>query len=132
MPLNSSASSAIPTAAIGVDPTGRTRIDWGVYGVPETFVIGKDGKIAFKHVGPLTGRGEGRIDAADRKGAGGQVADAPVIFDRVCFAEGFSFIFVFLRQPESQRLRGHIDARQCRVLIFCVVLVVIMRRSGLS
>ncbi|MBE0704650.1 MAG: DsbE family thiol:disulfide interchange protein, partial [Afipia sp.] len=29
-------------------------IEWGVYGVPETFVIGKDGTILFKHVGPLT------------------------------------------------------------------------------
>ena len=43
-----------PYAAIGVDPDGRGAIDWGVYGVPETFIIGKDGKIAFKHVGPLT------------------------------------------------------------------------------
>ncbi len=43
-----------PFAAIGVDPDGRSAIDWGVYGVPETFVIGKDGKIAAKHVGPLT------------------------------------------------------------------------------
>ena len=31
-----------------------TTIDWGVYGVPETFLVGKDGKIAAKHVGPLT------------------------------------------------------------------------------
>jgi len=43
-----------PFQAIGSDPTGRTAIDWGVYGVPETFVVGKDGRIAFKHVGPLT------------------------------------------------------------------------------
>jgi cytochrome c biogenesis protein CcmG, thiol:disulfide interchange protein DsbE len=43
-----------PYAAIGVDPDGRGAIDWGVYGVPETFIIGKDGRIAFKHVGPLT------------------------------------------------------------------------------
>ncbi|MEZ2331637.1 DsbE family thiol:disulfide interchange protein [Mesorhizobium sp. RCC_202] len=43
-----------PYQAIGVDPAGRTAIDWGVYGVPETFVIGKDGKIVYKHVGPLT------------------------------------------------------------------------------
>lgn len=42
-----------PFQAIGVDQAGRTAIDWGVYGVPETFVIGKDGKIAYKHVGPL-------------------------------------------------------------------------------
>jgi cytochrome c biogenesis protein CcmG/thiol:disulfide interchange protein DsbE len=43
-----------PFSAIGVDEAGRTAIDWGVYGVPETFLIGKDGKIAYKHVGPLT------------------------------------------------------------------------------
>ena len=43
-----------PFQAIGVDEAGRTAIDWGVYGVPETFVIGKDGRIAYKHVGPLT------------------------------------------------------------------------------
>jgi cytochrome c biogenesis protein CcmG, thiol:disulfide interchange protein DsbE len=43
-----------PYSAIGVDQTGRTAIDWGVYGVPETFLVGKDGKILFKHVGPLT------------------------------------------------------------------------------
>jgi len=43
-----------PFSAIGVDSAGRAAIDWGVYGVPETFLVGKDGKIAFKHVGPLT------------------------------------------------------------------------------
>ena len=43
-----------PYRAIGVDQHGRTAIDWGVYGVPETFLVGKDGKIAFKHVGPLS------------------------------------------------------------------------------
>jgi cytochrome c biogenesis protein CcmG/thiol:disulfide interchange protein DsbE len=43
-----------PFAAVGVDPKGRTAIDWGVYGVPETFVIGPDGRIRHKHIGPLT------------------------------------------------------------------------------
>lgn len=43
-----------PFDAVGVDPNGRAAIDWGVYGIPETFLVGKDGKIAFKHVGPLT------------------------------------------------------------------------------
>lgn len=43
-----------PYDAVGTDEAGRSAIDWGVYGVPETFLIGKDGKIAFKHVGPLT------------------------------------------------------------------------------
>jgi cytochrome c biogenesis protein CcmG/thiol:disulfide interchange protein DsbE len=43
-----------PFVAIGVDAAGRAAIDWGVYGVPETFLVGKDGKILLKHVGPLT------------------------------------------------------------------------------
>lgn len=43
-----------PYGAVGTDEAGRSAIDWGVYGVPETFVIGKDGKVLFKHVGPLT------------------------------------------------------------------------------
>ena len=40
--------------ASGVDSNGRTSIDWGVYGVPENFLIGRDGHIAYKLVGPLT------------------------------------------------------------------------------
>ncbi|MBV9239841.1 MAG: DsbE family thiol:disulfide interchange protein [Xanthobacteraceae bacterium] len=43
-----------PFAASGADPSGRAAIEWGVYGVPETFVVGRDGKIAFKLVGPIT------------------------------------------------------------------------------
>jgi cytochrome c biogenesis protein CcmG/thiol:disulfide interchange protein DsbE len=43
-----------PFAAVGIDPNGRTAIDWGVYGVPETFVVGPDGIIRYKHIGPLT------------------------------------------------------------------------------
>ena len=43
-----------PFAAIGIDPKGTAAIDWGVYGVPETFVVTADGIIAYKHVGPLT------------------------------------------------------------------------------
>ena len=43
-----------PYTAIGVDDSGRAAIDWGVYGVPETFLVGKDGRIAYKHVGPVT------------------------------------------------------------------------------
>jgi cytochrome c biogenesis protein CcmG, thiol:disulfide interchange protein DsbE len=42
-----------PYAEIGSDLSGRAGIDWGVYGVPETYVIGKDGTIRFKFVGPL-------------------------------------------------------------------------------
>ena len=43
-----------PYAAVGVDEKGRSSIDWGVYGVPETFLVGRDGKIRFKFVGPLS------------------------------------------------------------------------------
>jgi cytochrome c biogenesis protein CcmG/thiol:disulfide interchange protein DsbE len=42
-----------PYAAVGVDTNGRAAIDWGVYGVPETFVIAPDGTIAYKQVGPI-------------------------------------------------------------------------------
>lgn len=37
-----------------VDQDGRVGIDWGVYGVPETFIIGRDGLIKYKHIGPVT------------------------------------------------------------------------------
>jgi cytochrome c biogenesis protein CcmG/thiol:disulfide interchange protein DsbE len=43
-----------PFALVGADQNGRASIDWGVYGVPETFLIGRDGRIAFKLVGPIT------------------------------------------------------------------------------
>jgi cytochrome c biogenesis protein CcmG/thiol:disulfide interchange protein DsbE len=43
-----------PYAAIGVDTRGRAAIDWGVYGVPETFVVDRAGVIRFKFIGPLS------------------------------------------------------------------------------
>ena len=43
-----------PFQAVGVDRNGRTSIDWGVYGVPETFVVDGRGRIVYKHVGPIT------------------------------------------------------------------------------
>lgn len=42
-----------PFAAIGADSGGKVAIDWGVYGVPETFIVSGDGKILHKHVGPI-------------------------------------------------------------------------------
>jgi cytochrome c biogenesis protein CcmG/thiol:disulfide interchange protein DsbE len=53
-----------PFAAIGVDTGGRAAIDWGVYGVPETFLVGRDGKIAYKHVGPITEQSLPAVQAA--------------------------------------------------------------------
>lgn len=42
-----------PFNRIGADRNGRVAIDWGVYGVPETYVIDAEGRIAMKHVGPF-------------------------------------------------------------------------------
>jgi len=53
-----------PYAEVGVDKAGRAAINWGVYGVPETFIVGRDGKIVFKLVGPLT---EENFDAFKRE-----------------------------------------------------------------
>ena len=43
-----------PYDAIGADASGRTSIDWGVYGVPETFLVDANGVIRYKHIGPLS------------------------------------------------------------------------------
>jgi cytochrome c biogenesis protein CcmG, thiol:disulfide interchange protein DsbE len=43
-----------PFTATGADRSGRAAIEWGVYGVPETFVVGRDARIAYKLVGPIT------------------------------------------------------------------------------
>ena len=43
-----------PFAAVGIDPNGKAAIDWGVYGVPETYLVAPDGEILFKQIGPFT------------------------------------------------------------------------------
>jgi cytochrome c biogenesis protein CcmG, thiol:disulfide interchange protein DsbE len=43
-----------PYARIGIDPDGRTAIDFGVYGVPETYVTDREGRIRYRQVGPIT------------------------------------------------------------------------------
>lgn len=43
-----------PYTRMGADLDGRVAIDWGVYGVPETFVIDREGRIAYKHIGAVT------------------------------------------------------------------------------
>ncbi|MET0969624.1 MAG: DsbE family thiol:disulfide interchange protein [Tardiphaga sp.] len=43
-----------PFGIVGVDGNGRAAIEWGVYGVPETFIVGRDGKVAYKMVGGVT------------------------------------------------------------------------------
>ncbi|HSQ70247.1 MAG TPA: DsbE family thiol:disulfide interchange protein [Steroidobacteraceae bacterium] len=43
-----------PYAVVAVDHEGRTAVDWGVYGAPETFLIGSDGTVLYKHIAPMT------------------------------------------------------------------------------
>ena len=43
-----------PYTRTGADLDGRVSIDWGVYGVPETFLVDREGRIAYKHIGPVT------------------------------------------------------------------------------
>ena len=60
-----------PFAAIGVDSSGRTAIEWGVYGVPETFLVGRDGRIAYKLVGPITEQSLPTVQAEIERALGG-------------------------------------------------------------
>jgi cytochrome c biogenesis protein CcmG, thiol:disulfide interchange protein DsbE len=60
-----------PFAAVGIDPGGRAAIEWGVYGVPETFIVGRDGTIAYKHIGPIDERGYEKFRAELDKALGG-------------------------------------------------------------
>ncbi len=66
--------NGVPFHAVGLDPTGRTAIDFGVYGVPETFVIGPDGRVRDKLVGVLTP--ENYSNLLDKVRAAGKVAAA--------------------------------------------------------
>ena len=45
-----------PFSAIGLDPVGKMAIDWGVYGIPESYPVGADGTILYKRVGPFDER----------------------------------------------------------------------------
>lgn len=63
-----------PFARIGADAGGRTGLDWGIYGVPETFVIDGAGRVVFRFPGPLTSDGVEKrlkpaIAAAEATGA---------------------------------------------------------------
>lgn len=54
-----------PFSAVGVDGNGRGSIEWGVYGVPETFIVGRDGTIVYKLVGPITPQNLDRVLKAE-------------------------------------------------------------------
>jgi cytochrome c biogenesis protein CcmG/thiol:disulfide interchange protein DsbE len=60
-----------PYAAVGVDQSGRASIEWGVYGVPETFLVGRDGKIAYKQVGPIDEQALAKLRAEIEKALAG-------------------------------------------------------------
>ncbi|MCJ2080494.1 DsbE family thiol:disulfide interchange protein [Methylobacterium sp. J-090] len=66
--------NGVPFQAVGMDATGRTAIDFGVYGVPESFIIGPDGTIRDKLVGIVTP--ENYKAVLDKIRAAGAVADA--------------------------------------------------------
>ena len=67
-----------PFGRIGVDPAGRTAIDFGVYGVPETFIVAGDGTIAYKFVGPLSPDAVTKILLPAIERAAQRIAPAPV------------------------------------------------------
>jgi cytochrome c biogenesis protein CcmG/thiol:disulfide interchange protein DsbE len=64
-----------PFAATGRDESGRASIEWGVYGVPETYLIGRDGRIAYKLVGPITADNLARALEPEIRKALGQQAN---------------------------------------------------------
>ena len=45
-----------PYTSVGIDKNGSIAIDWGVYGIPETFVVDSSGVIKYRHVGPITNK----------------------------------------------------------------------------
>ncbi|ASY64687.1 Cytochrome c-type biogenesis protein CcmG/DsbE, thiol:disulfide oxidoreductase [Sinorhizobium sojae CCBAU 05684] len=61
-----------PFSAIGTDPNGKAAIDWGVYGIPESFLVGPDGTILYKRAGPFDERTlrEGLLPAIEKALAG--------------------------------------------------------------
>jgi cytochrome c biogenesis protein CcmG/thiol:disulfide interchange protein DsbE len=59
-----------PYREVGADQSGRVGIDWGVYGVPETFVVDAQGKIRYKHVGPIQPRDLDKLKSMLAEAAG--------------------------------------------------------------
>jgi cytochrome c biogenesis protein CcmG, thiol:disulfide interchange protein DsbE len=60
-----------PYDAVGGDDNGRVSIDWGVYGVPESFVVDANGVITYKHVGPINADSYPQVLAAIEKARAG-------------------------------------------------------------
>lgn len=57
-----------PYKAIGIDPNGKAAIDWGVYGIPESYLVAPDGTIVYKRVGPFDAQSieQGLLPAIDK------------------------------------------------------------------
>ncbi len=67
-----------PFKAVGTDATGRSAIEWGVYGMPETFVVNGRGEIVFKHIGAITPQSlQSTLLPAIEKARSPAVADPP-------------------------------------------------------
>ncbi|MGF1553746.1 MAG: DsbE family thiol:disulfide interchange protein [Paracoccaceae bacterium] len=65
-----------PYDRIGADTSGRVGIEWGVYGVPETYVVDADGRVVYKHIGPITATTlEQRLLPAIERAKGGSSAE---------------------------------------------------------
>ena len=75
-----------PFVAVGADASGRTSIDWGVYGVPETFLIGRDGRIAYKLVGPITAENLAQVLEPEIAKAAAKTAAALGLTARRCIS----------------------------------------------
>src|SRR5690606_16196919 len=66
-----------PFTAVGTDANGRGAIEWGVYGMPETFVLNGKGEIVYKHVGPVSPQSlEEKLIPAIEKARGSAPAEA--------------------------------------------------------
>jgi len=51
-----------PYSNIAIDKRGKIAIEWGVYGIPETFIVNSDGIIKYRHIGPITGKVYNKIN----------------------------------------------------------------------
>ncbi|MVA80131.1 DsbE family thiol:disulfide interchange protein [Agrobacterium vitis] len=68
-----------PYKAIGIDPNGKAAIDWGVYGIPESYLVAPDGTIVYKRVGPFDAQSieNGLYPAIDRALAVKAITEPP-------------------------------------------------------
>ncbi|BCH64288.1 thiol:disulfide interchange protein CycY [Agrobacterium vitis] len=68
-----------PYKAIGIDPNGKAAIDWGVYGIPESYLVAPDGTIVYKRVGPFDAQSieKGLYPAIDRALAVKAITEPP-------------------------------------------------------